>query len=755
MDLAVNDLAREILAKRGISGEDEVRAFLDPACYTPTRPWELPGMRETVELVLEAVGRGEKICVYGDYDADGVTSTALLVSLLRRLGADVQYHVPDRFHEGYGMNSGVVRELASSRVGLILTCDCGISNLQEVALAKELGLKVLITDHHLLPPELPAADAIVNPQFLPPGHRARQLSGAGVAYMLASAVLERTGRAGEEREFLDLTALSIVADVVPLLGENRYLLQLGLKSLRRCSRPGLKALCAAAGIIPDELSEEDIAFQLAPRLNSAGRIASAGLGLELLLAADSSQEGELAAELDRLNQQRKALGDDMLREAQGMLSQTYGAKPIVLYQPHWHHGVMGIVAGRLAELYQVPALLMSLKEDGVTVTGSARSAAGVHVFNVLKGCGRYLDRFGGHAGAAGFSLVRGQLELFVKAIERELSLALENRVEAGEAEYDVETGLAAVDQATWRELQCLAPFGEGNPKPRFHTPDVEILSQRAMAEEKHLRLVLRQGEAVHQAVWWWAGGRQLARTCHVTYNLNMNRWQGRENLQLEILQLAEPDAVLAEQPLALELADLRNWQAMGRELPEFHSAAWYWEGGAGRPALPGKDRYTLPRAETLVMLSLPPGIRVWQEALALTGAGKVVLAYGQKEGMSLRDFLQQLAGLIKHAVSRQGGVVDIKYLAVATGQLEITAAAGLSALRDRGLINFEYMDRERIAVSKGEGKQGQDSEAAELRLKSLLAETRAFQRYLLTAPSEALGRLLQDATQAYGRVDVF
>ncbi|HZW81844.1 MAG TPA: single-stranded-DNA-specific exonuclease RecJ [Candidatus Deferrimicrobium sp.] len=741
--IKLGELAEKILNQRGYTNEAAIRAFLYPEFYQPTEPLELPGMRETVELLLQAVQSGEKICVYGDYDADGITSTTVLVSMLRSIGAKVGYHIPDRFSEGYGMNEGVVRHLAQAGCNLILTCDCGISNLAEIQLARDLGMKVLITDHHHLPPELPNANGIVNPQLLPEGHKAKYLPGVGVAYMLSKACLLNLGK-GRAEEYLDVVALGIVADVVPLLNENRYLLQLGLERLRRTDRLGLQALLEVCKLNPLEISEEDIGFQLVPRLNASGRIASAALAVELLLCEDSANALKMAGELDEINQRRRILGEAMYLEAQAMLGEESTPGPLVLYQPHWHHGVVGIIAGRLAELYKVPVLLMSLKEDGVTITGSARSIAGVHIYEVLQKCASFLHKFGGHAGAAGFSLHREQLELFSKAVRRELEQAMTLITTETCQSYDLEIGLEELNMEVYRELLPLGPFGEGNPTPLLCSREVQVLSQKPTAEEKHLRLILGQANTSHQAMWWWGGSKQPAENVQAVYSLSINKWQGKENLQLIIADLSEdkPDYHVREiEPPLLEIIDYRQSQELGLALPTFELGQLFGENL--RSVVEGiKDRYSITECEILVLLSIPPSLRALQEMLVLSRAQKLVLCYGAKEGAQDKEFLQQLLSWVKYAVTKRNGRLELPALASTTGQMEISVAAGLNFLQAKGLIAFEFDGPERVYLSQGDGSAKQGLPEYETKLRSLLAETRAFRRYLLTASPESILQII-------------
>ena len=400
------ELLAKLLIERGIDSPEEVEQFLHPDSYQPAQPSDFPGLKKAADLILEAAHNQQSICVYGDYDADGVTSTSILISMLRQITSDVDYHIPDRFSEGYGLDSQVIEDLAELGVDLIITCDCGISNREEVALAKELGLDVIVTDHHDLPDKLPeAADVIVSPKLLESDHKAYHLPGAGIVYFLAQEVLTRVGEEQLAADLIDLAALAIVADVVKLRGENRYLLQQGLKSLTATNWPGLAELCRLVGVELFQISEVDIGFRLGPRLNAAGRMTKADLAVELLLSQDQSQAQELAERLDEINQQRKELGTKMKQEALELVAENDRSEAIVLYQPDWHQGIVGIVAGRLAEKFEVPVLLLCNKQNSEEVlTGSARSIAGIHIRDALAECKDLLISFGGHAGAAGCSL---------------------------------------------------------------------------------------------------------------------------------------------------------------------------------------------------------------------------------------------------------------------------------------------------------------------------------------------------------------
>ncbi len=411
-------LIAETLARRGIVTAAAARGFLDPAAYTPASPFDLPDMDRAVERLRYAIRQREVIAVWGDFDVDGQTSTTLLVSALRTAGAQVIYHIPNRLDEGHGINTLNLQRLIDQGAGLILTCDTGISEREAVDYANARGIDVVITDHHTLPPELPGAYAVVNPQRLAEGHRLRDLPGVGVAYKLIEALN------GDAPHLLDLVALGIVADVARQRGDTRYLLQRGLDELRQTKRLGLQTLIELAEVDPAQISEETIGFALAPRLNALGRLDDANLAVELLTTTDRERARLLASRLEALNAQRRLSVDQVYEAAQAQIAQDASlldASVIVLAHPQWHAGVVGIVANRLVEEYGRPVILL-VTPEGEAAHGSARSVEGVNITAALAAHADLLDGFGGHAGAAGLRLPQSNIKALRRALARTISL---------------------------------------------------------------------------------------------------------------------------------------------------------------------------------------------------------------------------------------------------------------------------------------------------------------------------------------------
>ncbi|NDJ35922.1 MAG: single-stranded-DNA-specific exonuclease RecJ, partial [Chloroflexi bacterium] len=398
-------LIAEILYRRGYTDIDAARAFLNPAYYAPADPTDLPDLAKAAERLKKAVERRERILVWGDFDVDGQTATSLLVDALRSLGADVRYHVPHRMKHGHGVHTEVLAQYYS-KADLVLTCDTGIAAHDALAAAKANGLEVLVTDHHALPPTLPDAPALVNPQRLPPGHPLRDLPGVGVAYLLSSQLYEMMGRSGETDRLLDLVALGIVCDVATQRRDTRYLLQLGIDQLRHPRRPGLQALMDAAGVVPTHLSSDTIGFQIGPRLNALGRLDDATKAVQLLTMDSLHRAQPIAEQLELLNNQRKQIETQIVAAAQEQIAREPGLldyEALVLSGEGWHPGVIGIVAARLVEQYGKPTVLIAAPKDQMA-GGSARSIPGVDIGACIAAQADILVGLGGHPGAAGIRI---------------------------------------------------------------------------------------------------------------------------------------------------------------------------------------------------------------------------------------------------------------------------------------------------------------------------------------------------------------
>ena len=736
------ELLAKLLIERGIDSPEEVEQFLHPDSYEPAQPGDFPGLKEAATLILEAVEQEKKICVYGDYDADGVTSTSILISMLRQLTTDVDYHIPDRFSEGYGLDSSMIEELAELGVEMIITCDCGISNWEEVALAKELGLDVIVTDHHDLPEKLPAAaDIIVSPKLLDADHKAYHLPGAGIAYFLAQEVLTRVGENKLAADLIDLAALAIVADVVKLRGENRYLLQQGLKSLTATNWPGIAQLCRVAGVELFQISEVDIGFKLGPRLNAAGRITKGDLAVELLLSSDQEQAQTLAERLDEINQQRKEIGTEMKKEALELTAGNDGTEAIVLYQPDWHQGIVGIVAGRLAEKFAVPVLLLCNKQGSKEIlTGSARSIEGIHIRDALAECKDLLISFGGHAGAAGCSLSKEDWGEFQEQLTKVLNQRLQELGTEKTIRVDEQLDLATTSLELYEKLRQLAPFGEGNPEPLFYDRELEVVNYRTLNTEDNLKLTVSDGQVQRTALWWSGDQDKLADEINLVYTLQANSWQGQRNLQLEVKEVIKAAAELTtERELDCELLDWRNWYHRGREFPEFEDAVYYYEGPKQDWAVEVINRYSSAESEDLVLLSCPPDLKIVKDLLYTVDPNRLILAYNDQELELSQNFIKHLVALVKNVLQNKKGITDINTLAALTGERELTVLLGLKYLQYQGQLRVRFIKPNKILLARRKVNK-ENNPKQDLYL--LLRESRAFKQYMVNKTIDQLAELI-------------
>jgi single-stranded-DNA-specific exonuclease len=540
-------LVARILLNRGLIAADDILAFLDPSLERLNPPFELPDLETAAARLGRAVRQGEPVAVYGDYDADGITATAMLHQFLRELGLTCFAYIPDRLTQGYGLKVEGLKELAP-QARLIVTVDCGISDVQEVAWAKAQRLEVIITDHHEIPPELPDALAVVNPKRLGHAYPFVDLAGVGVALLLALGVRAdlraegwfRRRREPNLRSYLDLVALGTAADVVPLVGENRILVRQGLKVLEESRRPGIIALKEVTQLEGKPISYQNVVFQLAPRLNAAGRMGQARCALELLLSDDLAQARTQARYLHNLNRQRQALEDEVLKQAQALIRRRNLAdRPVlVLAGEDWHPGVIGIVAARLAEEYHRPAALVSLANG--RGRGSARSVEGFHLFKGLHACRQALHKYGGHAAAAGFELAADQLAALQDLLDQAFQEQVGTEPRRPTLKVDAQAELPDLDGVFHRHLETLRPFGPGNPAPVIVCLGVQCLESQVV-NQRHLKVTLSQGGILLKAIAFdKAAHHPLTGILDVALGTRLSHYQGRTSLDLRLLDWGRP-----------------------------------------------------------------------------------------------------------------------------------------------------------------------------------------------------------------------
>ncbi len=549
MDLGVHPILARLLVQRGLVTSEDAHAFLNPSLSHLHDPFLLPDALLACERLKIALQKKERILVHGDYDGDGVTSSALLTRVLRKLGADVDVFVPHRKRDGYDMRVPIIEQARQDGVTLIVTTDCGIQRIDEVEHARQYGIDVIITDHHTpsTSGKLPAAVAVVNPQRVDSKYPFRSLAGVGVAFKLCEALTRHLGHPVEafRRHYMDLAAIGTVTDVMPLLDENRVLVKFGIEALKTTKKVGLSALIDSAGIDREGLTARSIGFSLGPRLNAASRIGETTDALDLLLTTDPHVAATLASKLEELNRSRRDQQDLILGEAlaQVALQDVQEARCLVLSGKGWPGSIVGIVAGKIKERFNRPCVMIALDEITGAGRGSARSINAFNIFNAIDSCSALLNEYGGHALAAGLSIdgvnveeFANQMNLLAKDI-----LTEEDLLPSLEAAMEIDP--SAVDDSLLEQIEFMAPFGAGNLEPHFVSRNVPIVETKRIGPDgKHLRLTLRADglnrNGCVSALWWHNGelaeALQGIDSVDLCYQPQFNRFRGERTVQFMI-----------------------------------------------------------------------------------------------------------------------------------------------------------------------------------------------------------------------------
>jgi single-stranded-DNA-specific exonuclease len=536
-ELGISFVTAQLLINRHVTSLDAAEKFLQCHLSSLYSPHLLKDMDEAVGRIKRAIAQKEKIVVYGDYDVDGICGVALLVTVLGELGATVSYYIPNRLQEGYGLNKPAIKAAKEKKTKLIITVDCGISAVKEVAYARTMGIDVIITDHHEITGEIPKGLAVINPLQRDCHYPFKHLAGVGVAYKLAEALTEKESL--RIAEHLDFVALGSIADIVPQIGENRIMTRHGLIELNRTHKVGLKALIKVSGLSGRQVLSGHIGYIIGPRINASGRIGSPELAVKLLLTDDTEEAVELANVLDKENRFRQRLGSKMLQDALAKVKTDVDfqkEKGIVLSSKEWHRGVIGIVASRLTEKFYRPAILIAVSGD--EGRGSGRSIPDFHLFEAIQRCSTHLINFGGHEGACGLTIAKNKIAKFREMFNRELETLLTQDLLKPKLEIDMEIPLSSLSNKIIYEIEGLSPFGPWNPKPLLSSRNLHVKKQPQRVGKDGIKMWVTDDKLTCEAVGFRMAESHLPRLrsnrVDMVYSPEINTWGGLNSIQLNL-----------------------------------------------------------------------------------------------------------------------------------------------------------------------------------------------------------------------------
>lgn len=534
-EVGIHPITARVLINRGITTADTAEKFLKPRLAHLPDPKILPNISAAVDRTLLAIERKEKITIYGDYDADGITSTALLTKFFHDIGVDVDNYIPSRLDEGYGLNSQGIDELAERGTKLIITVDCGTNSLTEIAYAKEKGLDLIVTDHH--EPAEKYAQA-VNPKLDESAKELNSLAGVGVAFYFASALKVALKKDIDLKKYLDLVAIGTVADIVPLNGINRTLTSFGIAKLRSTENIGIKALCASAATDISRIDAYGIAFRIAPRINAGGRMGDQYLALKLLLTDNNAEAEEIALSLNKFNVKRQSIEEKIVKEAVARIEAAEKRPAVVLASDEWHPGVIGIVASKIAELHRSPCAMISLK-DG-TGRGSVRGVGNFSVIGAMEYSSKYLNRFGGHRAAAGFEIEEKNIANFADKFNEYTSKNLKDEDRLPKLSLDANLEMKDICERLITELEAIGPYGEGNPKPIFSTEAAQITDNRCVGKN-HLKLNITKNSSKVSGIAFGFGDFEIDNKKEYRFAgmPEFNEWNGKRLIQFNVRDIKD------------------------------------------------------------------------------------------------------------------------------------------------------------------------------------------------------------------------
>ncbi|MCX6054686.1 MAG: single-stranded-DNA-specific exonuclease RecJ [Chloroflexi bacterium] len=745
------ELVLQALFNRGIQTEKDIEVFLDFHKYKPSSPYEFKDMEKAIKRTMKAIRENELIGIWGDFDVDGQTSTAVLVSTLRFLGAKVIYKIPIRAHDSHGIKLESLKIFLNKGVNLVITCDTGISAHESISYAQSKNVDVIITDHHVLPEIIPNAFAVINPHEFPSSHPLRPLPGVGTAYKFAEALLTVFQRPEFSDSLHDLAALGIVADLAEVRGEARFLVQSGIEKIQRSSRSSIRAMLDDAAIPPQQLTEQHLSYSIAPKLNAIGRLSDANPIVDFLLTKDPSILRVTSNLLEGFNAQRKLLCDQVFQGALDQIDRSPSLLDhsiLMLFHPEWPAGVVGIVASRLTALFHRPTILFVTPEGGI-IRGSARSIEGIDITTALSEHQDLLISFGGHPMAAGLSLNPDQFKQF----QRELNLTIRKleTVHPSVPELVIDAFLdpSAISFEMLHAIETLAPFGPGNPQLTFASQNLHITSSRKIGKTRdHLQLAVEDPQGNGSEIIWWQGADfpQPEGIFDLAFSARSTHFKGMPQIQLEWIDFRSLEKSIidihAMNPSRLQLHDYRTSKFPEFDLQkirdEFHPLIW--KEGSDFSTITGFSRETIPACKNLVLWTIPPCQLVLDSLIHQTQA-KQIFCFGTIPFENDPSFfLERVIRMIKESLITNGPGIDADLFASKTAMTGSSIRLVLRWLAARGDIFILSESKNIFELQINKNEKAKNEKGNKIKLQKSIDEIRSYRAFYLRI---ALNNLLQ------------
>jgi single-stranded-DNA-specific exonuclease len=735
------------LAKRGITTLSQAREFLDLDAYKPSSPFDFSDLEKAVVRINSAIDNSELIGIWGDFDVDGQTSTALLVSGLRAMGARVAYHVPVRADESHGIGLNFLKSFLTEGIQLLITCDTGITEFESMTFLQDIGLDVILTDHHTPADDLPPALSILNPRLLPPGHPMANLAGVGTAFQVIRGLYENRKEKNEPAgNFHDLVALGTIADLAELTGENRYYAKLGLEQINQAMRPSIKAMLDFAGFKRQRITESHISFTFAPRLNAIGRLSDANPMVNFLISTDEDLIRTTAIQMEELNANRKIAVEMIYRSALDLLEQQPALLqyPVILLgKAGWEGGVVGIVASRIVEKFGKPSILMNIKGD--IAAGSARSVEGIDIIQSIRANSSMLIRYGGHPMAAGLSIHVEDIPQFREALSATIDSQKEGLVIEPQLEIDAYLPFSNLTNTLLDEMDLLAPFGPGNPPPLLVSRGVEIEKPALIGKSReHRRLTLKdqQGGQV-DALWWNSASEPLPEGLFdIAYYARRDTFKGAQGVILEWVDFHTSESAfidLQHTTSRYRIVDHRFDPNASTSLEQLikDPEMIIWAEGSKNPYERAVSREALKPSRKFAILTPPPSLDVLMQALESVSPSEVFTFSMPSADDSPKGFLEELSQFVKKGLRDKQTVVSLLHFGGYLGHTTETVLAGLRWWQLRGDLEFT-LDGDRVTVSRKNSQPSHEIHTHTLLLEGLLKETAAFRSYYRRADPAVL-----------------